>query len=137
MTLLIARSDILMIPLRSGSFAISMRWHVIAHFGRAAATCAISQSALSMQIKELEDALGAVLNSRASLPNSAQASERWLRYRPVDDRRLCGRRKRARNPILEDGDPWGRCPQKGRRIVDDRVVTRSVATARTRKAGSR
>jgi hypothetical protein len=99
-----------------------------------------------MQIKELAVALGVVLinsavaagvNSTVSLPNSAQASERWLRYRPVDDRRLYGRRKRGRNPILEDGDPWGRCPQ-GRRIVDDGVVTGSVATtARTCKAGSR
>jgi LysR family hydrogen peroxide-inducible transcriptional activator len=34
------------------------------HFGRAAAACAISQPALSMQIKELEDALGAVLIER-------------------------------------------------------------------------
>jgi LysR family transcriptional regulator, hydrogen peroxide-inducible genes activator len=36
------------------------------HFGRAAATCAISQPALSMQIKELEDALGAVLIERGA-----------------------------------------------------------------------
>ncbi len=34
------------------------------HFGRAAAACAISQPALSMQIKELEDCLGAVLVER-------------------------------------------------------------------------
>ena len=34
------------------------------HFGRAAEACAISQPALSMQIKELEDALGAVLVER-------------------------------------------------------------------------
>ena len=34
------------------------------HFGRAAAACAISQPALSMQIKELEEALGAVLIER-------------------------------------------------------------------------
>lgn len=36
------------------------------HFGRAAAACAISQPALSMQIKELEDALGAILVERGA-----------------------------------------------------------------------
>jgi LysR family hydrogen peroxide-inducible transcriptional activator len=37
-----------------------------AHFGRAAEACAISQPALSMQIKELEEILGAVLVERGA-----------------------------------------------------------------------
>jgi LysR family hydrogen peroxide-inducible transcriptional activator len=36
------------------------------HFGRAAAACSISQPAMSMQIKELEEALGAVLIERGA-----------------------------------------------------------------------
>src|SRR5215510_3489671 len=36
------------------------------HFGRAAAACSISQPALSMQIKELEEAFGAVLIERGA-----------------------------------------------------------------------
>src|SRR6202166_408164 len=36
------------------------------HFGRAAEACAISQPALSMQIKELEEALGGVLLERGA-----------------------------------------------------------------------
>src|SRR6516162_7964080 len=36
------------------------------HFGRAAEACSISQPALSMQIKELEEALGGVLLERSA-----------------------------------------------------------------------
>ena len=36
------------------------------HFGRAAEACAISQPAMSMQIKELEEALGGVLLERSA-----------------------------------------------------------------------
>src|SRR6476661_82781 len=36
------------------------------HFGRAAEACAITQPAMSMQIKELEEALGAVLLERGA-----------------------------------------------------------------------
>jgi len=36
------------------------------HFGRAADACAISQPALSMQIKELEETLGGVLLERGA-----------------------------------------------------------------------
>ena len=36
------------------------------HFGRAAAACAVTQPALSMQIKELEDTLGALLIERGA-----------------------------------------------------------------------
>ncbi|MEY3552500.1 MAG: hypothetical protein RL735_848 [Pseudomonadota bacterium] len=40
------------------------------HFGRAADACAISQPALSMQIKELEETLGAALFERGARPSS-------------------------------------------------------------------
>ncbi len=36
------------------------------HFGRAAEACSISQPALSMQIKEMEEALGGVLLERSA-----------------------------------------------------------------------
>lgn len=38
----------------------------LGHFGRAAAACAVTQPALSMQIKELEDAVGGVLLERSA-----------------------------------------------------------------------
>ena len=38
------------------------------HFGRAAEVCAISQPALSVQIKELEGALGLTLFERGARP---------------------------------------------------------------------
>lgn len=38
----------------------------LGHFGRAADACAVTQPALSMQIKELEDALGGVLIERSA-----------------------------------------------------------------------
>ncbi len=38
------------------------------HFGRAAAACAISQPALSMQVREMEEALGAPLFERGARP---------------------------------------------------------------------
>ena len=38
----------------------------LGHFGRAAEACAITQPALSMQIKELEEALGGVLLERSA-----------------------------------------------------------------------
>ena len=58
------------------------------HFGRAAAACSISQPALSMQIKELEDALGAVL------------IERGARQVRLNEARRGGGAARARHPAL-------------------------------------
>ena len=61
------------------------------HFGRAAAACAISQPALSMQIKELEEALGAVLVERgtrqARLTSFGEEAARRVRdiLRSVDE----------------------------------------------------
>lgn len=55
------------------------------HFGRAANDCAISQPALSVQIKELEEALGAELFERAArqLRLSAFGEEFLLRVREI------------------------------------------------------
>ncbi|EKF57739.1 MAG: LysR substrate-binding domain-containing protein [Agrobacterium albertimagni] len=55
------------------------------HFGRAAEDCAISQPALSVQIKDLEEALGAELFERAArqLRLSAFGEEFLLRVRDI------------------------------------------------------
>lgn len=72
------------------------------HFGRAAAACAISQPALSMQIKELEDALGAVLIERGArevrlTPFGEQATSRVRAIlRSVDELGDVARASRAR-----------------------------------------
>jgi LysR family hydrogen peroxide-inducible transcriptional activator len=61
------------------------------HFGRAAEACAISQPALSMQIKELEEALGAVLIERSArqvrLTEFGEAAALQIRHilRSVDE----------------------------------------------------
>jgi LysR family transcriptional regulator, hydrogen peroxide-inducible genes activator len=52
------------ITLRQARYFDALARH--SHFGRAAAACGISQPALSMQIKELEEALGAVLIERGA-----------------------------------------------------------------------
>src|ERR1700734_3968854 len=53
-----------MITLRQLRYFDALARH--SHFGHAAAACAISQPALSMQIKELEEILGAVLIERGA-----------------------------------------------------------------------
>jgi LysR family hydrogen peroxide-inducible transcriptional activator len=61
------------------------------HFGRAAEACAISQPAMSMQIKELEEALGGVLLERSArqvaLTNVGEAAAQRVRdiLRLVDE----------------------------------------------------
>jgi DNA-binding transcriptional LysR family regulator len=47
-------------------------------FGRAAAACGVSQPALSMQIKELEEVLGAALSREAHGKSAFQDSEKRL-----------------------------------------------------------
>jgi LysR family transcriptional regulator, hydrogen peroxide-inducible genes activator len=56
-----------------------------AHFGRAAAACAVSQPALSMQIKELEEVLGAALIERGgrSVRLTSFGEEASLRVREI------------------------------------------------------
>lgn len=66
----------------------------IGHFGRAAETCAISQPALSMQIKELEDTLGALLVERGA---------RQVRLTPLGDD-LAVRAREILRAVDEIGD---------------------------------
>jgi LysR family hydrogen peroxide-inducible transcriptional activator len=54
------------------------------HFGRAAEACSISQPALSVQIKELEDTLGAELFERAA--RQLRLSAPRSRYPPLRGR---------------------------------------------------
>ncbi len=72
------------------------------HFGRAAAACAISQPALSMQIKELEETLGALLIERGArqvrltrFGEEAAARVREI-LRAVDELGDCARASRER-----------------------------------------
>ena len=60
------------------------------HFGRAADACAISQPALSMQIKELEQSLGATLFERSArqIHLTNLGKEFVLRARDILARRL-------------------------------------------------
>ena len=72
------------------------------HFGHAAEACAISQPALSMQIKELEDALGAALIERGArqvrLTTFGEEASRRVReiLRSVDELEDCARASRDR-----------------------------------------
>ncbi len=72
------------------------------HFGQAAEACAISQPALSMQIKELEDALGATLIERGArqfrLTTFGEEASRRVReiLRSVDELEDCARASRDR-----------------------------------------
>lgn len=72
------------------------------HFGRAAEACAISQPALSMQIKELEDSLGAVLIERGArqvrLTKFGEEAARRVRdiLRSVDELEDSARASRGR-----------------------------------------
>ncbi len=72
------------------------------HFGRAAEACAISQPALSMQIKELEETLGAVLIERGArqvrLTRFGEEAARRVRdiLRSLDELEDCARASRDR-----------------------------------------
>jgi LysR family transcriptional regulator, hydrogen peroxide-inducible genes activator len=77
------------ITLRQLRYFDALAGHI--HFGRAAAACGISQPALSMQIKELEEALGAVLIERGArqvrLTKFGEEAALWVRdiLRSVDE----------------------------------------------------
>ena len=76
----------------------------------------------------------AVRRRPSALADSVQAPERGLRYRPVDDGRLRGRRERGRDPAFEGGRRW-RWRQDRRRIAHMGDATAVAAIAR--KAGGR